>query len=94
MRIPNAYTKLDRTTGPQGPAAAGKDATTKSKEGASNAASTSVATSVNLSSRARELAAGAEPSAAKVSSLRDQIQRGTFKVDAQAIASKLVGDDP
>lgn len=44
---------------------------------------------VHVSQQAQELSARA----AGVESLKKQIQNGTFKVDADAIASKLVGGD-
>jgi flagellar biosynthesis anti-sigma factor FlgM len=53
-----------------------------------------VSTSVTLSARAQELSAKTDPArSARVSALREQVQNGTFKIDAQSIAGKLVGDD-
>jgi anti-sigma28 factor (negative regulator of flagellin synthesis) len=45
--------------------------------------------SVKVSDRAAQLSAGA----ARLDELRVQIRNGTFKVDARAIANKLVGED-
>lgn len=92
MRIHNAYTLLDRPTR--------TDATTgtpDAKGRANGAGGTArpgeVSTSVALSPRARELSAQSDPSAARVSALREQIQRGELRIDANAIAAKLIGDD-
>jgi flagellar biosynthesis anti-sigma factor FlgM len=93
MRIHDAYTKLDRPTAADGPAAAAGEAGTRAKDAARSAAGTQVSTSVTLSARARELSAAASPSTAKVAALREQLQRGELKVDAHAIAAKLVGVD-
>lgn len=50
---------------------------------------------VNVSAKARALAAQADAGVdeAKVARLRDAIDKGTFKIDPQAIASKLVGPE-
>lgn len=48
---------------------------------------------VNVSAKARELASQSQIDEAKVSRLREQIASGQFKVDARAIATKLVGED-
>jgi negative regulator of flagellin synthesis FlgM len=49
---------------------------------------------VNVSSKARELAAsaGSVEDSAKVSRLKDAISNGTFKVDAQKVAAKIAED--
>jgi flagellar biosynthesis anti-sigma factor FlgM len=93
MRIHDAYTKLngptrtDATTGTRDAAARAKDAGRAAVPG-------EVSTSVVLSARAQELSAQTDPArSARVSALRDQIQGGTFKVDPQSIAAKLIGDD-
>ena len=93
MRIHDAYTKLDRPTAADGAAAPKGDAATRAKDAARSGASTSVNTSVTLSARARELSAASATSTAKVAALREQLQRGELKVDAHAIAAKLVGVD-
>ena len=94
MRIHDAYTKLDRATRTDGPGAAGKPGTGAGRtEDAGAQGATAPATSVSVSARAHELAKAATPSAGRVAELRDQIKRGDFKVDAQAIAKKLIGDD-
>jgi flagellar biosynthesis anti-sigma factor FlgM len=50
------------------------------------------AASVTISNEARALAAGAgeAASAAKVSHLRDQVANGTFQVDSQAVAKRML----
>lgn len=47
---------------------------------------------VVLSHTARELQAQSEASAAKVEKLKGAIQNGSFKVDAHAIAGKMLAD--
>lgn len=95
MRIHDAYTKLDRPTRADGPANA--DALgTRAKDAGRTAPgnnTTSASTNVTFSARAQELSSMADPSAAKVSALREQLKNGSFRVDAHAIASKLIGDD-
>jgi flagellar biosynthesis anti-sigma factor FlgM len=94
MRIHDAYTKLngptrtDATSGTRDASGRAKDA------GAARQAPGEPSTSVVLSARAQELSAQTDPArSARVSALREQIQGGTFKIDPQAIAAKLVGDD-
>lgn len=48
---------------------------------------------VNVSAKAREMSQKATVDEAKVARLKDQIEKGEFKVDARAIAAKIVGDD-
>ena len=48
---------------------------------------------VSVSAKAKELASQSQIDEAKVSRLREQISSGQFKVDARAIAQKLVGED-
>jgi negative regulator of flagellin synthesis FlgM len=93
MRIRDAYTKLDTPVRADGPKSA--EAGARAKEAGRAAAGSAAAgsTSVTLSARAQELSATSESSAARVSALREQLKNGTFRVDAQAIAQKLVGDD-
>ncbi len=84
MRIHDANpTTVTRTTAKDlaGPKA-------KSTAEASSASSAAGATTVSLSAKAQELASGS----ARVDALRAKIQDGTYKVDAQAIANKLVGE--
>ena len=45
--------------------------------------------SVSVSDRAAQLSAGSS----RLDELRDAVRNGTFKVDARAIAEKLVGED-
>lgn len=48
---------------------------------------------VNVSAKARELAEQSKVDEAKVARLRDKIEQGEFKIDARAIASKLMGEE-
>ncbi|MBS2012277.1 MAG: flagellar biosynthesis anti-sigma factor FlgM [Deltaproteobacteria bacterium] len=98
MRIHDAYTKLDRTAGGPG-VTKGREATGAGKSpasagGASHATGAKAeGVEVAVSSRARELAAAADVSAARVSALRERIAAGSFSIDAHGIAAKLVGSD-
>jgi flagellar biosynthesis anti-sigma factor FlgM len=95
MRIRDAYTKLDPQIRPEAAGASkGRDAAGRPTSGAAEPrAGASVATTVTVSARARELSATADQSVARIDALRDRIQRGAFVVDAQAIAARLVGGD-
>jgi len=94
MRIHDTYTKHDRATRAEGPVAGEKVGHgAKDAARASHTTGNTASTSVTFSPRARELASLADPSAARVSALREQLQRGELRVDAHAIASKLIGDD-
>jgi len=95
MRIHDAYTKLDRPTRADGPVNAGGIGARAKDAGRAvpGNSTTSASTNVTFSARAQELSSMADPSAAKVSALREQLKNGTFRVDAHAIASKLLGDD-
>ena len=64
--------------------AAKADARNSSQKAAEAATS---ATRVTLSARARQLS-----DTKRLDSLREQVKSGTLKIDAKAIASKLVGD--
>lgn len=93
MRIHDAYTKLNGPTRTDATAAP-RDAAARAKDAGRAPAPGQVSTSVVLSARAQELSAQTDPArSARVSALRDQIQAGTFKIDAQSIAAKLIGDD-
>lgn len=48
---------------------------------------------VNVSAKAKELASQSQVDEAKVARLKEQISNGQFKIDARAIAHKLVGED-
>ena len=98
MRIHDAYTKLVRpqdaagTAAGRGPEAAGGSAAGRAApEDAPPAAG--AATRVSVSGRAQTLAAEHAPSSAKVAALREEIGNGTFRIDAGAIAARLIGDD-
>jgi flagellar biosynthesis anti-sigma factor FlgM len=92
MRIRDAYTKLDRPTRAEGPAAAG----TRAKDAGHSAPAAkaeSASTNVSLSARAQELASRATAETGKVAALREQVKSGQLRVDARAIASKMMGDE-
>lgn len=93
MTIRDTYVKLDRATSTDGPAPAGEGANRPSPTGRTTTGITAPSTRVTLSPRAHELARMADPSAARVSALREQISSGGLRVDARAIASKLLGGD-
>jgi anti-sigma28 factor (negative regulator of flagellin synthesis) len=82
MRIHDAYTKLDRLD--RGAVRHPGVGATKSDTRTSDA---SVASTVKISAEAVSLSA---PSA-RVSELKDRVQRGAFAIDASAIAAKLTG---
>jgi flagellar biosynthesis anti-sigma factor FlgM len=93
MRIHDAYTKLDGATRINGAASKGDTAASRGAKDAGASSSSSASMSVTLSAKARELSGLADPSSARIAALRDQVKRGEFKIDADAIAKKLVGDD-
>ena len=93
MRIHDAYTKLNAPTRTDAMSST-RDAAARAKDAGRAATPGDVSTSVTLSARAQELSAKTDPArSARVSALRDQVQNGSFRVDAQSIAAKLVGDD-
>jgi len=98
MRIHDAYTKLDRprdaagTAAGRGPEAAGQGAAGRAASDVAPPAAGD-ATRVSVSSRAQELASAHGPASAKVAALREKIADGTFRIDAGAIAARLIGDD-
>ena len=65
---------------------------TSSSDGTASSGGTGAAAEVSISPEARALVAGAAPPVdhAKVDGLRAKLADGTFKVDAHAIAAKLV----
>lgn len=92
MKITDRYQNLLEHVGPSKSAAA--KAVEKAAEAGGAAKSgpevPSDALSVNVSAKAQEIS---KTRAARVDELRASIANGTFKVDAKAIAAKLVGDD-
>lgn len=89
MRIRDAYTKLDRPARAEGAANDTSDAGRAAPAVTTGPASTNV----SLSARAHELASIAGAETGKVAALREQLRTGQLRVDARAIASKVVGDD-
>ena len=89
MRISDRYERFaDRVT------TAKAGATTASDKAGSGGKAKPVAEqpsvlSVKVSDRAAQLSAGST----RLDELKEQIRNGTFKVDARAIANKLVGED-
>jgi anti-sigma28 factor (negative regulator of flagellin synthesis) len=93
MLITDRYQSLmDRAAGAAKPVEktekAGQGAKASAKAAASKASAGGVL-DVNVSDRAQELASGA----AKLDELKASIQNGTFRIDHDAIASRLVGED-
>ena len=60
-----------------------------SKTTGATAAAVTPRDEVHVSARAEQLASGAD----RVEELRAAVRNGTFKIDASAIAARLVGDD-
>jgi anti-sigma28 factor (negative regulator of flagellin synthesis) len=89
MRITDRYERLMERAGPG--AARPVDRTEKTGAGGRTAAEprTGSPLEVNVSARAQELAAGAS----RLQELKASIRDGSFKIDAHAIASRLVGED-
>lgn len=85
MRISDRYQSTIERVGPAKPASSTSKAapTTGTPDGASGVLD------VHVSQQAQELS----NRAAGVEQLKKQVQNGTFKVDPDAIASKLVGGD-
>lgn len=93
MRITDRYQNLmERAAGAARPVdkteRAGQGAKASAK-GATAKASASGVLDVNVSDRAHELASGV----AKLDELKASIQNGSFRIDHDAIASRLVGED-
>jgi anti-sigma28 factor (negative regulator of flagellin synthesis) len=85
MRISDRYERFLERVGTKGkPGAGGKAAPT---EGAREADTTAL--KVSVSDEAKALAAGT----ARLDELRSAVRNGTYKVDAQAIARRLVGGE-
>jgi len=89
MRIDEAYRQAPTATDASAARPAGAERPAGSPGGASPAAGPPV--TVTVSDKARALSAQtSEASDAKVASLQKAISEGTFKVDPQAIAKKIV----
>jgi len=91
MRIADAYSKLslDKTTVSSAQATKGAE---RGKAGVTRRDGGGDAVKVTVSAQARELAnrAGASFDAAKVDRLKSAIDGGSYKVDARAIADRVV----
>lgn len=95
MRITDRYQSLMERPG----AGAAKPVVKTDEAGAANGSRGGTATSatganapaiqVKVSARAQELAAGS----ARLEELKASVKAGTFKIDADKIAAKLVGDE-
>ncbi|MBX3186772.1 MAG: flagellar biosynthesis anti-sigma factor FlgM [Labilithrix sp.] len=88
MRIHDAYTKLDRAA--IAARAGNAKAADKGVTDAGGAGSAEGATRVNVSARARDLSAEASSRSAKVEALQARMKRGDLRVDADAIAARLL----
>lgn len=92
MKITDRYQSLMDRVGPN------KSAATKGVDKIANGEAAAKggpevkgdAVSVNVSAKAQEMS---KAGAARIDELKAAIANGTFKVDAHAIAAKLVGDD-
>jgi negative regulator of flagellin synthesis FlgM len=94
MKITDAYGKFQvqtpSATGVNGSTAAKGVGSSKSSGQAHNAKDGG---RVEVSDQAKALEAKASGDAAKVERLKSAISDGSFKIDAEKIASKLTGDD-
>ena len=91
MRINNLQGELNQTA--VGTTAKATSPThASSSEGSSSAAASPAGEKVTLSAQAQELAAKAAANTddAKVQKLTAAVQNGTFKIDAHAIANRIV----
>lgn len=98
MKIGNTpdMTAVTRATTSPGLAVAQRAAQGASAPGAKNGASSSAGVAVTVSSRAREMGRAdldttADMDMDKVNAVRSAIAQGTYKVDAGAIADKMLG---
>jgi anti-sigma28 factor (negative regulator of flagellin synthesis) len=93
MRISDRYQRLmDGTSGVSTKRTAGADGGRPSSSTASSGKAGSTAganVEVKVSDRAQELNAGVQ----RLEQLKSAIRDGSFKVDPQAIAAKLVGEE-
>jgi negative regulator of flagellin synthesis FlgM len=91
MRINNLYGEMDKTAVETAKKAA-SPAPSSTADSASGAATGQVGEKVTVSAQAQELAAKAAADAddAKVQKLTTSLQNGTFKIDAHAIANRIV----
>ena len=86
MRINDRASKyIDRAPAPTAPSAA--KAASEASAGNASKKSAAAGASVNVSARAQELAAGAS----RLEELRAQVRDGTYKIDPQKIAARIVG---
>jgi negative regulator of flagellin synthesis FlgM len=95
MRINDAYRDTPRATD-AGPARVGGPAASAAgaSEEAAGVAGAGAPVTVNVSDKARELSSQtADASTSKVAKLQSALADGTFKVDPQLIAQRIVGED-
>jgi negative regulator of flagellin synthesis FlgM len=90
MRINDAYRQTDVAA----TAVPARPPTTDAASGGTASSQATAPVTVSVSSKALELASQtSDASAAKVASLQSSIANGTFKIDPQAIAQRIVGDE-
>jgi len=83
----DAYVRTSRVSAPNA-----VDRASEQEPASSEAPASTEASSVTISPEARALATGAGEAAsgAKVQHLRDQVANGTFQVDAQLVAKRML----
>lgn len=95
MRIQDKGPQGD-VTGPNAPSVGGASHVKKAHgpdEGRAGEAPDRGSVKLNVSAKARELAEQSKVDDAKVARLREMVEKGELKIDARAIASKIVGED-
>ncbi len=85
MRIQDAYRSTIDPTSARASQTGAKPAASSETSSGTNASE------VAMSDKARELASVGAKDSMRIDALRSSIQNGTFKIDAHAIATKLVG---
>lgn len=95
MRINDAYTRFNPSTSSSSVGKPGASKAEGSKAPATTAAVSGEGVKVNVSSEAHaRFDAAAVGSSERVAALKSSVQSGSYKVDHEKIAAKLVGDDP
>ncbi len=96
MRIPDAYRPLPTSTdaAESRPVREGAQGRTAPTSTAAPPSTDTPSVTVKVSDKARELSSAAsDASAAKVANLQRAVANGTFQIDPQAIADRLVQGD-